>query len=426
MSIRTAAVPQTPAVTLLAAAAGITVTVAAAATTERGIVQPGTALAFAVFIAVGELIRVTLPGERESAPLGMAGALAYALLPAVGAAPATHPALQVIAVTAVAVTVGVLPHAVAGRAPSMDYLARRMLTVAFAAVLFRPLLLSNTIDLDTHPLLVTAVMVGVVLATGLFDAALAALVGAANSGAPYRLVLANELHALAGIGSAIGATGMLIAMATGAMKLWAIPIFCIPLLLAQFSFRRYASIRATYLQTIRALSRVTEVGGYNEPGHARRVSRLALAVGRELGMNDRELLDLEYAALMHDLGQLSLTDPIPGGATVMCSPRQQRRIAELGAEVIRQTRVMESVAEIVAEQAAQYRRSDGVVDQSVPLSSRIIKAANAYDDMVSGSPDPARQEHALSRLQLGTVYEYDPRVVDSLAGIVDRAAFVVL
>ncbi|HKA68681.1 MAG TPA: HD domain-containing phosphohydrolase [Actinomycetes bacterium] len=426
MSIRTAAVPQAPAVTLLAAAAGITVTVAAAATTQRGIVQPGTALAFAVFIALGELIRVTLPGERESAPLGMAGALAYAVLPAVGAAPATHPALQVIAVTTVAVMVGVLPHAVAGRAPSMDYLARRILTVAFAALLFRPLLLSDLIDIDTHPLLVTAVMVGVVLATGLFDAALAALVGAANSGAPYRLVLANELHALAGIGSAIGATGMLIALATGAMKLWAIPIFCIPLLLAQFSFRRYASIRATYLQTIRALSRVTEVGGYNEPGHARRVSRLALAVGRELGMNDRELLDLEYAALMHDLGQLSLTDPIPGGATVMCSPRQQRRIAELGAEVIRQTRVMESVAEIVAAQAAQYRRSDGVVDQSVPLASRIIKAANAYDDMVSGSPDPARQEHALSRLQLGTIYEYDPRVVDSLSGIVDRAAFVVL
>lgn len=426
MSMRTAAVPQAPAVTLLAAAAGITVTVAAAATTQHGIVQPGIALAFAVFIAVGELIRVTLPGERESAPLGMAGALAYALLPAVGALPATHPALQVVAVTAVAVMVGVLPHAVAGRAPSMDYLARRMLTVAFAAVLFRPLLLSDTINPDTHPLLVTAVMVGVVLATGLFDAALAALVGAANSGAPYRLVLANELHALAGIGSAIGATGMLIAMATGVMTLWAIPVFCIPLLLAQFSFRRYASIRATYLQTIRALSRVTEVGGYNEPGHARRVSRLALGVGRELGMNDRELLDLEYAALMHDLGQLSLTDPIPGGATVMCSPRQQRRIAELGADVIRQTRVMESVAEIVAAQAAQYRRSDGVVDQSVPLASRIIKAANAYDDMVSGSPDPARQEHALSRLQLGTVYEYDPRVVDSLAGIVDRAAFVVL
>ena len=424
--MRTAAVPQPPAVTLLAAAAGIMVTVAVAATTQRGLVQPGIALAFAAVITIGELIRITLPGEREAAPLGAAGALAYALLPAVGVERAEHDALQVIAVTAVAMTIGLLPHALAGRAPSMDYLARRMLSVGFGAILFRPIFESDSLDIGDHPLLLTGLMIVVALVTGVCDAMLAALVRASHTGAPYRPVLSNELHALAGIGSAIGATGMLIALATGVMKLWALPIFCIPLLLAQFSFRRYASIRATYLQTIRALSRVTEVGGYNEPGHARRVSRLALGIGRELGMNDRELLDLEYAALMHDLGQLSLTDPIPGGATVMCSPRQQRRIAELGAEVIRQTRVMESVAEIVAAQAAQYRRSDGVVDQSVPLASRIIKAANAYDDMVSGSPDPARQEHALSRLQLGTVYEYDPRVVDSLAGIVDRAAFVVL
>ena len=46
----------------------------------------------------------------------------------------------------------------------------------------------------------------------------------------------------------------------------------------------------------------------------RRVSTLAVAVGRELGMSDSELRDLEYAALMHDIGQLSLTEPIPGGA----------------------------------------------------------------------------------------------------------------
>ena len=56
------------------------------------------------------------------------------------------------------------------------------------------------------------------------------------------------------------------------MGYWALPVFCVPLLLTQFSFRRYAAIRATYLQTIRSLSRVTEVGGYTETGHARRVA----------------------------------------------------------------------------------------------------------------------------------------------------------
>ena len=49
------------------------------------------------------------------------------------------------------------------------------------------------------------------------------------------------------------------------MGFWALPVFVVPLLLTQFSFRRYAAIRESSLQTIRALSRVTEVGGYTEP-----------------------------------------------------------------------------------------------------------------------------------------------------------------
>ena len=63
------------------------------------------------------------------------------------------------------------------------------------------------------------------------------------------------------------------------------------------------------------------------------MSRLAVAIGRELGMPEAELLELEYAALMHDIGQLSLRDPVPGGATVLVAREEQRRIAEYGAEV---------------------------------------------------------------------------------------------
>ena len=182
---------------------------------------------------------------------------------------------------------------------------------------------------------------------------------------------------------------------------WALPVFVIPLLLTQFSFRRYAAIRATSLQTIRALSRVTELGGYTESGHSRRVSELAVAVGRELGMSDADLLDLEYAALMHDIGQLSLTEPIPGGATVVAAPADQRRIAELGADVIRQTGVLDAVATIVERQAEPYRRAHEATTWRVPLASRIIKAVNAYDDLVGEStetaPPPRRAGAAAAR-----------------------------
>src|SRR5215813_3788241 len=154
------------------------------------------------------------------------------------------------------------------------------------------------------------------------------------------------------------------------------------LLVTQVAFRRYAGIRATYLQTVRALAKVTEIGGYVETGHSERVSRLAVAIGRELGIHEPQLLELEYAALMHDIGQLSLRDPIPGGATVLVSRQDQQRIAELGADVIQQAQVLGSVAEIVRRQNEPYRDVDPAAGgrnglhppYGPPLSSRIIKA----------------------------------------------------
>jgi response regulator RpfG family c-di-GMP phosphodiesterase len=228
--------------------------------------------------------------------------------------------------------------------------------------------------------------------------------------------LADELSVQVPLGAAVGALAMLIALATEAMGLVALALLIAPLLVTQTAFRRYAGIRSTYLQTVRALARVTEVGGYVEAGHSYRVGRLAVAVGRELGMSEPDLLELEYAALMHDIGQLSLADPIPGGATVLVSPEDQQRIAGLGASVIEQAGVLDGVAEIVRRQSQPWRGGD----PEPPIGSRIIRAANAFDDLAGGSPDRDRSAAALERLRLDTAVEYDPGVVEALTKVAGR------
>jgi hypothetical protein len=393
--------------------------------------QPGTALVFAAFVAVGELFRITLPGDREEAPLATGVALAYALLVGSPAHPAIHGVAQVVTVAAVGTLVGLVPHVVAGRAPRGDDVARRLLVVAAAAAVFRPLLDSILEPVITgFPLVLAGVMVAVAAFAGLCDIALAAVSRAGrhvyprpsrHGGFPFLRILRDEARARLALGSAIGATGVLIALPAGVMSLWALPVFAVPLLLAQFAFRRWSASRATYLQTIQALSRITEVGGYTETGHARRVADLAVAVGRDLGISERQLLDLQYAALMHDLGQLSLHEPIPGGATTVADRAEQMRIAAMGADVVRQTGVLDRVATIVELQAQPYRRPHVDVDPGVPLGSRIIRAVNAFDDLVGDSPEPGRALEALERLRLGMAYEYDPVVVESLSRVVSRS-----
>jgi HD domain len=403
---------------LLVAFAGLLLIWSLARTAVTGVHDVHAALAFGALIAFGELLRLNLPGDREAAPIATAGAVAYALLLRIGNQPVRLEAAQVIAVTSVAMTVGALPHLAVGRPARLTAMSARLVGAAAVAGAFRPLANAGLIGAKWWSEL--PVMVGLVVLAWLLESVVTALIRTDALRARFGVALGDELRVQWPIAAATGASALLIAFAAEVMGLAAVAVFAAPLLVTQVALRRYAGIRATYLQTVRALARVTEIGGYVETGHSARVSRLSVAIGRELGMAEAALLELEYAALMHDIGQLSLRDPVPGGATVLVARDEQRRIAEYGAEVIQQAQVLDAVADIVRRQSDPCRPADRA--DAPPLSSRIIRAANAYDDLVGSSADPARAAEAVARLRLDTACEYDPRVVDALGRLVSAAA----
>ena len=396
---------------LLIAFAGLLLAWSVTQTAVKGVNDGHAALAFGALIAFGELLRLNLPGDRETAPIATAGAMAYAVLLRVGTVPATHGANQVVAVTAIGMIVGALPHLAVGRPIRLAAMSVRLLAVECVALTFRPLANASLIGARWWSEL--PVMLALVAVALLAEAVICALIRTDALRTRFIVTLGDELRVQVPVAAATGASALLIAFAAEVMGLAAVAVFAAPLLVTQVALRRYAGIRATYLQTVRALARVTEIGGYVETGHSARVSLLAVAIGRELGMPEPALLELEYAALMHDIGQLSLRDPVPGGATVLVTREEQRRIAEYGAEVIGQAGVLDSVADIVRRQSDPCRPAD--LTQPPPLSSRIIRAANAYDDLVGSSEDPSRAAEAVERLRLDTGSEYDPRVVEALS-----------
>jgi HD domain len=411
---------------LLMAAAAMLVTASFASAavilnSRSTIIYWDAALAFGGLIAFGELLRLALPGGREAAPIAMVGALSYALLllPVHGE-PHSRPHAQVvlppelvIAVCAVGMMVGALPHIAAGRPAGVTGMCSRLVAVAGVAFIFR-LVVYGFVHTRSWQLQ-AGVMAVLIFFGWLVDTVVAALIRADDVGARFAVALVDEIRLQWQLGLAVGASVIITVFSVYAIGLPILIAFIGPLLVTQVAFRRYAGIRATYLQTVRSLARVTEVAGYVEAGHSRRVSRLAVAMGRGLGMAEPELLALEYAALMHDIGQLSLRDPIPGGATVLVSPADQERIAELGADVIRQAGVLDEVADLVRCQAWPARGHD----PAPPLGSRIIRAANAFDDMVGSSTDRDRSIAAIDRMRLDPV-RYDVDVVTVLSEVASR------
>jgi hypothetical protein len=417
---------------LLMAAAAMLVTASFASTAvilqSKPDIDWHTALAFGGLVAFGELLRLGLPGGREAAPIAMVGALSYALLllPVHGQPPAhSHPFRPVvlppelvIAVCAVGMMVGALPHIAAGRPAGVTGMCTRLVAVAGVAFIFRSVVYGFLVPLgkpEARWELIAGVMAVLIFFGWLIDTVVTALIRADDVGARFAVALVDEIRLQWQLGLAVGASVIITVFSVKSIGLPILIAFIGPLLVTQVAFRRYAGIRATYLQTVRSLARVTEVANYVEAGHSRRVSRLAVAIGRGLGMAEPELLALEYAALMHDIGQLSLHDPIPGGATVLVSPADQDRIAAFGADVISQAGVLDEVAQLVRAQAWPARGHD----PAPPLGSRIIRAANAFDDMVGSSTERDRSIAAIDRMRLDPV-RYDVDVVTVLSEVASR------
>ncbi|WP_270888451.1 HD-GYP domain-containing protein [Pedococcus sp. 5OH_020] len=379
---------------------------------------------FLLAIAVGETARLTILTGRETSPMSTAAALglALSLLKFQGSAGHVGAAL-VTAVVACGIIVGSLLLRATGARVSWVDMSARVAGAWVAPVLYRYVRFDGQTLVQWqeawahHRWLVGLVMLLVGGVAMLVDLVLEAAVRAGRDQAPLLPAVIDEVRSTVALATALVTSGALIALAAHAIGIAALPLFLFPLVLTSFAVQRYASIRLTYRQTIGALSGLTERAGYTVTDHGQRVAQLSLAVGRDLGMGQRELTDLEYAALLHDLGQVALREPIPMGATVLVAPADQQRIAHDGAEIVRTTGVLDNVAAILEAQTTPYRqvREFG---QDLPLASRIIKVANAYDDL--SAPGGENDERAIERIHLGLGYEYDPRVVDSLTRVLDR------
>src|SRR5690606_387476 len=200
------------------------------------------------------------------------------------------------------------------------------------------------------------------------------------------------------------ATGGLFGLMFNAIGWWALPVALLPYSFAHGAFRRFQETKSTYRQTIRALAQIPEVAGLNLAGHSDRTAELAVAMAKELGLSPEEVEDVEFAALMHDIGHITLNDPI-----VMEQGWTKEDLARWGAEIIAGAPSLDRVASYVRRQYEPFRKPGEDSDPAVPRVSRIVKIASAYDAHRVG--DNMLRQEALEKLHQGAAYEFDPEVV---------------
>jgi NACalpha-BTF3-like transcription factor len=193
---------------------------------------------------------------------------------------------------------------------------------------------------------------------------------------------------------------------------WAAPIALLPYSFAHSAFKRFQETKVTYKQTIRALARIPEVSGLAVDGHADRTTALAASIAKEMGLGPSQVEEVEYAALMHDIGRVSLNEP-----NVIRMGYTDDDIARWSAEIIAESPYLERVADDVRHQYQSYRKPGEQDDPDISIISRIIKVSAAYDWKVH--QDALSPLEALEGLHAGAAYEFDPEVVASLRRLLE-------
>jgi HD-GYP domain-containing protein (c-di-GMP phosphodiesterase class II) len=194
---------------------------------------------------------------------------------------------------------------------------------------------------------------------------------------------------------------------------------------------RYAAaleLNRAYRGTVMLLSDVLEFEDEYTAQHSRSVVDLVNAVADELGIAPDERQELEFAAMLHDVGKISIPKEIlhkPAALTEREFEVIKHHTIEGQFMLDRVGGLLGRVGEIVRSCHERWDGRgypDGLAGEQIPLAARIVFACDAYNAMTTDRPyrGAMPREAAISELHANTGTQFDPRIVAALVKVVEQ------
>jgi DNA-binding NarL/FixJ family response regulator len=155
--------------------------------------------------------------------------------------------------------------------------------------------------------------------------------------------------------------------------------------------------------------------------HLGRVARYAVAFGKRLGLSSHDMMTLQCAAILHDVGKLVVPNEILDKSSALTRDEWYRitKHSLASGQMLRWQRVPAEVG-LVAQSHHEWYNGQGyplgLQGESIPLGARILAIADAYDAMSSNRPYRAAMDPAeiLAEFEKGAGTQFDPVVVHRL------------
>lgn len=170
--------------------------------------------------------------------------------------------------------------------------------------------------------------------------------------------------------------------------------------------------------TIKSFVKALEASSFWTAGHTERVTDYALAIGREIGINPVEHERLKICCLLHDIGKIATPKEILNKPGQLSEEERQviRRHPSTGAIILGELEKFTDIVECIKYHHEHYDGSEsihGLTGEDIPLPSRILAVADAFDALTSDRPYRKKSsvKEAINEIQDCSGTQFDPKVV---------------
>ena len=178
------------------------------------------------------------------------------------------------------------------------------------------------------------------------------------------------------------------------------------------------SVEESYRATLKVLAAALEARDHETHGHSQRVINFSLRLGHELGLDQQEMMLLEFGALLHDIGKIGVPDAILHKPAKLTEEEwcKMRGHPAHGKQILRGIKFLEGAAHVVAEHHEKWDGTGyplGLNGREIDLKARIFSVADTFDAIMSDRVYRAGQSYEVAAAELDKHIgeQFDPQVV---------------
>lgn len=210
------------------------------------------------------------------------------------------------------------------------------------------------------------------------------------------------------------------------ISMWHVFLALFPLTLVHVSFRGYVKLQTEARNTFQRISQLLDARDHYTAVHSMEVAELAVKIGLEMELGQREIEEIDIASRVHDIGKIAIPDAILLKPGTLDEEEwvKMREHPVISAELIAGIEIYSPVAKAVRHEHERWNGSgypDGLKGEEIPLLARVIAAADIHNALTTDRPyrKAFSKEETIRTIKEMMEIELDPTVAAALLRVID-------